>query len=176
MSAHLMPLPLTWRPLLLPGLTAEQVRGITAKLSRVLDSWLGTPYMAGNAAKGAGVDCIRFVCSALDEMYGFQREKFERLPLDIALHRPATARAALRRILTIYEPHERVDDGSLEPGDIVVVSPSDSAGPSHAKIAGTSRNVLYHATADGIVKCGIVERTGSPFAVYRLRDRERWAA
>ena len=170
-----VPLGVTWRPLRLPGLELYQNMAIEARISAELDGWLGTPYAAGCAAKGigGGVDCIRFVCAAMDALYGFRREPIDRLPHDVALHNPTAANAALRKIIRMYEPCVHVEDGSLEPGDVVIVS-LGGGGPSHAKIADTRRNTLYHATADGICMTGILEQEGTPWAVYRVQDKHRW--
>ncbi len=172
-----MPLPVHWESYRRPFLSIATCEAIERKLNKELDEWLDTPYLAGSSAKGpqGGVDCIRFVCSVLDAMYGYQREPLDRLPGDVAMHDPARARAALRKMLRNYEPNIRVDDGTIEPGDILVVSP-ERGGPSHAKIVSATPNKIYHATTNGIRFTGILERVGSPWAVYRVLDKEKWAA
>ena len=66
---------IVWRPLQgFPEATAAQDR-----LQDVLRGWEGTPYRAGAQAKGrdGGVDCVRFVCGVLDELYGERRSAIQ---------------------------------------------------------------------------------------------------
>lgn len=150
-----------------------------ARLQRILEAWEGTPYVPGQQMKGAGVDCVRFVCAVLDELYGFSRSKIEDLPGDIALHSRGTAVAAMKLIMSIYEPNMSIDDGSLEPGDILVVAPP-AGGPGHAMIVGGRENELWHSTQHRVQMTGIGFITAAYhgwrlFGAYRACDRERWA-
>lgn len=149
------------------------------KLQKILDSWEGTPYMPGQQMKGAGVDCVRFVCAVLDELYGFSRVAIPELPGDIALHARDTAVAAMRYIMKLYEPNEPVLDGVLEPGDILVVAPP-KGGPGHAMIAGGRENELWHSMDRRVQRTGIGFLTDKYhgwqfYGAYRALDRERWA-
>lgn len=139
----------------------------------VLDSWVGTPYVLGSAAKKQGVDCVRFVCSVLDEMYGTRRIPENRLPSDLSLHDKIGALSAMKQIISAYKPNQHVEDFIWEPGDIVVVG-APNAGPGHAMIVSCRKNVLYHATNQGIVTTGITFPVGTSLDVFRLLDKEKW--
>ncbi len=172
---RVVPLPFTWE-----GLPAELDAGgaVTAKLERILGTWEGTPYMEGCQAvgSGGGVDCVRFVSGVLDALYGFQRVPIDRLPQDMALHRPESARAAMRQILRIYEPNVEVKDGRAQPGDVVIVGEAQG-GPGHALIVGTRKNTLWHATQSiGVHFTGFGQyaRVAVVHAVFRMADREQW--
>jgi cell wall-associated NlpC family hydrolase len=147
-------------------------------VQRELEAWWRTPYWRGQQCRGRGVDCVRFIAGVMDDLYGFVRERLERLPQDVALHSPATARAALRQFLSIYQPHERVADGTAQAGDVVVTGPV-GGGPGHALIVGGRRGELWHAGAQH-VECtgyGYLSRGDvAMHAVYRMLDRERWVA
>ena len=151
-----------------------------ARLAGILDSWEGTPYAPGQQMKGAGVDCVRFVCGVLDECYGSKRIPVPELPGDIALHQRGTAIAAMRFIMELYKPNAAVTDEVLEPGDIVVVGPA-GGGPGHAMIVGARTNELWHSTDRRVQMTGLGflqqhSHGYSLFGVYRALDRERWVA
>lgn len=172
---RMLPLPLAFEPL---PLELDPDGAIAARFARILASWEWTRYLPGCQAKGAtgGVDCVRFVAGVLDELYGFARVPIDRLPQDIALHRPKGARAAMRKILRIYSPHERVTGIAVQPADILVVG-EPRGGPGHAMIVGPRRNTLWHATPIGVHYTGFGQYAGRAVVheVYRMRDRARWA-
>jgi len=162
---------LSWQPLAgFAGATLAQRR-----LEGILDSWLDTPYMMGAQVKGVGVDCVRFVCAVLDELYGYKRAPVPELPQDIALHKRDTAVAAMRFILRLYEPNESVDNGALEPGDVLAVAPP-GGGPGHAMIVGARENEIWHSTGRRVQMTGLALYLGgwSIHSAYRTCDRERW--
>ena len=174
MSVRIVPIPYAWEPL--PSELDPE--GATAvRLARILASWEGTRYLEGCQGKAQGVDCVRFVAAVLDELYGFARVPTDRLPQDIALHRPGSARAAMRKILRIYSPNERVSGITTQPGDVFVIGEPDG-GPGHAMIVGPRKNTLWHATPIGVHYTGWGQYAGQAVVheVYRLSDRERWAA
>ena len=174
-AVTLQPLNLTWRPYRRPFLTDAQAIAIEARIDDVLRSWLGTPYLLGSAAKGkaGGVDCKRFVCSTLDDLYGCVREPVERIRSDTCLHRPDVVASLVRRILRSYEPAIEITDGSIEPGDVIAVSAQHS-GQGHALFVSSKRNLLFHATDRGVVTSGIAFQVGTRAHVYRVLDKERW--
>lgn len=153
-------------------------RAIEARLSEVLQAWDGTPYLIGQQARGVGVDCVRFVCAVLDELAGTPPVAVETLPQDAAMHTRSGAIATMKLIVKRYEPNERVTDGTIEPGDILVAS-APGGGPGHAMIAGARRNVLWESSGDGVRRVGLgylLAGTG-PWKlehVYRPRNKETW--
>jgi len=175
-SSHLrcLPLPFAWETL---PLDVDPDGAVAARFGSILSSWEWTRYLPGCQRKGQGVDCVRFVAGVLDELYGFARAATDRLPQDIALHRPEGARAAMRKILRIYSPHERVTGISVQPGDIFVIG-EPQGGPGHAMIVGPRKNTLWHATLLGVHFTGFGQYAGltTVHEVYRMRDRARWAA
>jgi cell wall-associated NlpC family hydrolase len=148
-----------------------------AALDAALRSWDGTPYLPGQQAKGpkGGVDCVRFVAAVLDELYG-KVTPIETLPQDAALHARATAVLAMKRIITLYRPNERVADDTIEPGDVLVTS-QPGGGPGHALIAGPRRWTLWESTLDGVHFTGwggIVAAGYRLEAVYRPQLKASW--
>jgi cell wall-associated NlpC family hydrolase len=157
---------LAWRPLTLPA------------LERVLLSWEGTPYMVGQQAKGAGVDCVRFVAGVLDELRG-RATPVATLPNDAALHNRAGAVAAMRRILELQRPWVPVEDGTVEPGDVLVWAPR-GGGPGHATIAGGERFVLWESSVSGVRRTAIgamlVHGAWAFSGAFRPTDKTSWRA
>ncbi len=173
---------LVWRPVQHDALTAVESAGVSVRIHEVLESWVGTPYMEGQGVRGVATDCVRAVAGVLNDLFGYVRAPLERLPQDVALHAPDTARAALRRFLAIYQPHRRLERGEpVEAGDVLVAGYN---GPGHALIAGASQWSLYHATEfAGFHRAGrsafAPAADGRPlqlFAVYRIGDKHKWAS
>lgn len=172
---------LRWR---LPTWDAEWrgdwAREVAEHVEEVLSAWLGTPYASGQQVRGGGVDCIRFVLAALDELYGFPRDwQGVEVPSDIAFHNRERAMASMKAILAAYEPCELVANGFLEPGDVIAIGP-ENGGPGHVLIAGGCGNLtpgkLYHATPPAVETAGTVTLTGMPriFGIMRVKNKFRW--
>lgn len=166
-------LPVHWRPLDLPGRSSAEALSVSGRIDAVLTSWYATPYMPGNAERGVGVDCVRFLACVLDALYGQPTVAPERLPADTSLHSPMGARAALRRFLRAYEPNQEVEDGTIQPGDVLVLA-APGAGPGHGLVVSGQRNVLVHATREGVARSGILFPAGTTARVYRVQDKELW--
>lgn len=164
----------TWREPSLPLLTATR---ISIELDLILLGWEHTPYLVGQACKGegGGVDCVRFVCSVLDELYGTDRvHEVKTLPNDASMHTREGAFRVMRTIRELYAPNQPVEDGSLEPGDVVVVGPSNG-GPGHAMICGPRQNELWHSSVGGVHRTGIAfSGEQRIFRVFRCSNREAW--
>lgn len=141
------------------------------RLAAILASWNGTPYMAGQQCRGVGVDCVRFVCAVLDELYRQEPVPIETLPSDAALHARESAIGAMKKIRDCYMPNDAIEDGTMEPGDILVTGPANG-GPGHAMIVGTRPNQLWHAAGDG-VHVTALHASVHVFRVYRMRDRSK---
>lgn len=162
-----------WQDFTLEGHSRqEEVRACLA-LAEVILSWKDTPYMHGQRRKGAGVDCVRFVCSVLDELQQTQTD-FSTLPPDASLH---SRSGAIRGMLNIKRrfPCSAVRDKRIQPGDIVVVGPP-SGGPGHAMLAGWKPNTLWHAQHPRVHMTGLSFIAGEQkvFRVYRLTNRHLW--
>lgn len=146
------------------------------RVHAIAKSWEKTPYMALKSAKQGGVDCIRFVCSVADELYGYSRGPMITLPPDQAMHDRAGALAAMRAICRRYEPLiDATDDEFLEPGDILVVGPN-GGGPGHALIAGGKQGHVWECLARGVTLSGmpIIGSTTELFRIYRVTDKDKW--
>lgn len=161
------PLPVTWRspanPFWLP------------RLKSVLVSWQGTPYCVGQQQKQIGVDCIRFGCAVLDELY---RRPLTDLPIrapDASMHDPEGAFSVMRQIVRRYPNHVTIEDGSVEPGDVLVVGPRNG-GPGHMVIVGPQPNTLWQSSGGKVHFTGLsLPGSATLFRTYRMVDREKWA-
>ena len=161
MRRHL-PLRLPWLDLPEPALGA---------LRSVLLAWEGTPYSAGQACKGVGVDCVRFVCEVLRELGGLDKIPLVDIPSDASMHSREGSIAAMKKIMLAYLPMERV--GSTQPGDIVVIGPIHG-GPGHGMIVGHQKNTLYHAAPSGVNMTGMGLIPGYKiFGIFRA-DKSEW--
>ena len=131
--------------------------------------------MEGQQAPQGGVDCFRFVCAVLD---GMERKHtpLEHIPADQAMHKPETAREAVRKVLRHYEPFEIVTDGKIEPGDVFITG-KPRAGPGHAMIAGLKQGHVWHVPGPGKKVCRTGAGTqGELFRIYRISNKEtRWS-
>jgi cell wall-associated NlpC family hydrolase len=162
----------TWQAL------PEALQPSQERFRAALERWRGTPYASGQRAPGAGADCMGFVLGVVDDVDGRSRAHDPRIPPDTALHDPKRSARAVRDILAVYAPWERVENGLLQPLDILIVGPA-GAGPSHGMIVGPTRNTIWHCTPTaGVHQAGWCLGTGYDrlHHVYRLADRERWAA
>ncbi|MCW8137308.1 MAG: hypothetical protein KIT58_00180 [Planctomycetota bacterium] len=140
-------------------------------LARELRAWDGTPYMPGQQRQGVGVDCVRFVAGVLDELTGRQTP-IRTLPPDASMHDVARADEKARELVALYGAAP-VDDGTLEPGDVVITGPR-RGGAGHAAIVGDERGVVWHATRPFVHRAGLrgIYALGHRiWRVYRLRDR-----
>lgn len=128
--------------------------------------------MAGQQLKGVGVDCIRFGTGFADEMYGYKRIDTPRLPQDMMLHDKKTAMRAMRFIRRLYMPNIIVTDGTIEPGDWLIVGEL-GGGPGHLMVAGSKPNTLWHALKPGVTQTGM-SFFGDIIRIYRAADKEKW--
>lgn len=165
-------IPFVWRPI-----QDRDGEMIGKRVQRVLESWEGTPYVLGACQKQRGVDCVRFVASVIDELYGRRRaDQIATLPPDAALHDRAGAIGAMKRILELY-PCDPVEDSFIEPGDVFVTGAANG-GPGHAMIAGNRQGELWHASSEKVCRTGTAFTTTGLMKlhrVYRGRDRFLWA-
>lgn len=145
------------------------------RMHGILTSWVGTPYMEGQQLKKGGVDCIRFCCGVIDELFGYSRTPIEHLPADMSLHSPRSAFAAMKKLHRLYAPLEAVSPESLQPGDLLVVGPVHG-GPGHLMIVGAMPSTIYHSTPGGVVQAGVgIPSSMELFKVYRFSERDKWA-
>lgn len=179
MGTSIRVMPLKWVPLVLgrdvgrPDFRAGE--RIMARASKVFRSWERTPYIAGQAQKGVGVDCVRFWSGVLDEMYGYERVPLDRKPQDLAMHTREGAMGVMREMMRVYPELEPVTDGTVEPLDTIVVGHRDG-GCGHVLLAGTQRNTLWHAGMERVCRTGwgldgewqVIKH------VYRARNRRMW--
>lgn len=162
-----VPLGLTWRD---PGHLP------LARIERELLRWDGTPYRLGQCLPGVGTYCTAFVVSVLDALYRLQRPTPlpEGIPDDAAMHDPPRARQGLRWFLRQYPAHRQVEDGSAEPGDVLVTGPH-GGGPGHGILVGPHPNTLWQCSGNGVHFTGMsIPDTYQLFAVYRMTDRQKW--
>ena len=154
---------------------------IAERLDRVLREWDRTPYESGQRIKGLAADCLGAVFGVIDEMDGRERAITPEFPPDTAMHSADTARKAMRRLLRLYAPNDKVDlppNGvfRVRPGDVVITS-YVGGGPGHVAMVGCRKNELWHSLPDN---GGFTQRGWGFYdeqeicAVYRSADQERW--
>ena len=165
-----------WKPIQHPELNEGLVREITDRLESVLQSWRGTPYGLGQQCKGMAVDCVRFVCGVLDEMYQQPYQDIEHLPDDIAFHSREKAISGMKLIMRLFPTYTSIRGNEVEPGDILVCG-SKSGGPGHAMIVGTQQSVLWHSNTHKVVQTGLAFPQSGMYYLHRIlrtSDKNRW--
>lgn len=118
---------------------------------------------------------MRFCAGVLADLRGVDVAALPRLPQDAAFHARRTSLSAAAAMVRACRPLTRVRDGTIEPGDCLVVARGNGA-PAHAMLAGWRPWTLWHAPGQG----GVVEWTGADFgraailAIYRPTDKDAW--
>lgn len=146
------------------------------RIQKVAQSWEGTPYGDGQRTKQQACNCIGLVIGILDELdHRESPTPFPRLRPDAGVHRQDIGFHVIREILKSH-PADVVDDGSLEPGDVVVLR-SSAQGPDHSThvLFVTSRpfQALHVPLRHKAVFTTI--RPSDPIvAVYRIRNKQGW--
>lgn len=139
-NAHYDSMGLSWKPLDFEGSDI-----VTRRIEKACRKWEHTPYMAGQQTPGAGVDCVRFVCAVLDELYGVTNV-IPREIQDRSLHDPEGAKRITRMVRNYYPDHTdlEVGDRCVEPGDVLVTGHA-LGGPGHAILVGGQPNTMWQA-------------------------------
>lgn len=143
------------------------------RLQGILDSWLGTRYMAGASRRGSATDCVRFVVGVLDELYRISGPAVHRRPPNLSLGSSRKAYETVRMLRHRYPSRVLRGNVSLEPGDAVVTRVGK--GPGHVLLVGPRPNTLWHAIqGSGVCETGLgslcnVQR------VYQFQEKYRWA-
>lgn len=167
----------TWHELRLASkVSPSQANGIERRLEEILRDWSTTRYMSGQQSRGVHADCIGFVFGVVDELYGRPSPPRPVLPPDTAMHSREKALATIKTLRQLYAPNTRIEDGTIEPGDIVVTG-QRAGGPGHVMIVGPYRNTLWHCVNEiGVNQTGLGFAEGAEriFGVYRFDDREKW--
>lgn len=151
----------------------------TPWMSKVEDAcarWEKTPYKLNFCQKGVGVDCIHFVAAILDEMYGQAHSKNLRsLPPDACVHNRVGVHKAGKALFKAYPAIEKVMDGTLEAGDLVITGPrSETPTAGHLMIAG-KRGKLWQSISTGVCFSGYgILDTEMLVSVYRASDKTKW--
>jgi hypothetical protein len=110
----------------------------------------------------------------LDEWFGKESFDLERLPPDTAMHNRKGAMRALRQIIRRYQPVASISDGTISPGDILIVGQS---GPGHAMIAGPKKNTLWQSSAQKVHFTGMaLPHEVKLFEHYRIMEAAAWSS
>ena len=160
-----------WNPL------PRDLEHIGIRLGLIFQSWKGTPYSECSQAKGGGVDCVRFCCGVVDELFDFSRANIESLPSDACFHSRETALGGMKKLKELYNPLVTVGENDLQPGDLIVSGPlGKNGGPGHLMIVGSLPKSIWHCTNHvGVVRTGMTVPMGHKhFVSYRFQDREKW--
>jgi cell wall-associated NlpC family hydrolase len=120
-------------------------------LDRVLNEWIGTPYMAGQRAKGMGVDCVQLIAGVLDDLFKPPTPTpVPRLPADSATHDIRSAYRTIHALADAWYVSPVVRDGTVQPGDVLVTRATNNRtgprNPGHAMIVGANPFEVVQAT------------------------------
>lgn len=167
-----------WSPLRLEGEFSDDLAAsqrAERRLARVLASWEGTPYAAGQGHRGVGGDCVRATVAILSEWMRWPLVPLDTLPPDASLHSRQGAMRGLHRIRRALPPHVRLRGDAkrrAQPGDVLVTGPL-LGGPGHAIIVGPRENTLWQATHAGFLMSGWALPASHVrlFAVLRFVER-----
>lgn len=166
---------LIWRPLS-ETLPAEVAERISRRLIRICERWEGTPYMSRQQMVGVGVDCVRFVCAVMDEMYGVKNE-VPREWNDARMNDPSQAKEMVEYIRQLYPDMNYIGDGNrvIEPGDVILTGKA-GVGPSHAVLVGAKRNTSWDTHRRGVRRCGLglIRGVQQVYAIVRTKDKTLW--
>ena len=86
------------------------------------------------------------------------------------MHSRHESMKAMRFIRRLYMPNIIVTDGTIEPGDMVIISWD---GPGHLMIGGAKPNTLWHAMKPRITQTGM-SFLGDVLRIYRFTDKIKW--
>lgn len=153
----------------------------SARLSEVLKSWEKTPYAEGQRVKRMGADCVQLVVGILDELFRTKPPTVvPSVPVDAAIHSDESALPSLRVLRTAWFGSEEVKDGTIEPGDVVLTraeaNPAAPLRPAHAMIVGVEPWTALHTLRGMGARFSTIEATRGIVKVYRVREKEQWAA
>lgn len=151
----------------------------TEALDKELNSWLGTPYVPGQAMRGprGGVDCRYFVCCVMDNLYNLKpRPPLPvRVAKDTGMHNIAKAVAALDAVRGRWPSQDIPLDRPLLPGDVVAVRAGGLMAPSHALIVGGDGKKFWHSMyGAGVCYTNRSGLGGTIVGVYRPLEVNRW--
>jgi cell wall-associated NlpC family hydrolase len=147
---------------------------LDSKMLSIFKSWENTPYILGAKTKKYGVDCVRFCCLAVDELFGYNRCPVEHLPSDTALHSKESAVKAMLKIKRLYSPLRSIVSGVVEPGDLLVVGP-ERGGPGHLMIVGPEKNTVWHCGSRRVTKTNLQVPLGMElFRIYSFENKQEW--
>lgn len=135
--------------------------------------WIGTPYVHGASARGAGADCLGLLRGVWREIYGVEPE------------RPGPYAASWSepdRDETLWRAAERhmraLDADAARPGDVALMRMRDGAAARHlgllAEDGGGAPTLIHAYSGRGVVESSL----GSAWrrrivAVFRLPGRTR---
>lgn len=146
------------------------------KLDREIRRWIGTPYKSKARVKGGGVDCRNLVAAILDAWSNAEQHTYmPPMPQDSGIHSVKAGFVTVRAIRRVYDSII-VRDGTLEPGDILVVSgenPKAAERLGHVMMMTTRKNVAVHATRQGGVSLVGIGQFNI-LRNYRAKDKNQW--
>lgn len=158
---------LPWAPL------GDEYAEASARLAQVLDSWVDTPYMAGQSSHHY-CDCVGFLIGAAGELVGRSIAR-DRLPQDVAFHDKVRAQRGMRRIMQQFPEWKKVPGPKyLQPGDVLAAGPI-KGGPGHGIFVSHRDRSLMEATDVGVHFSGMgIFQEQKLHAVYRCQDPNVW--
>ena len=155
--------------------SGQQLSAPDAALGAAIESWVGTPWMAGQCMRGVGVDCVRFVDAVLCQVRGVTIEPAQRFPQNMPLADREGAMAAAHIMLRRHPNRKRIDGEPIEPGDVLICRRGAMDSPGHVLIAGVDARTAWHAVAGaGVCMTSIAAHHQHVLWSVRPTDRASW--
>lgn len=141
----------------------------------MLQSWKGTPWRAGQCAKGQGVYCWFFGLAVLDELEGITAPMPRRVGAEEPRHSTRIAAEVIEELKRRYGGRmESVPATTVEPGDLIGFR-FGKGDIGHVGIAGPDPFSLWHAQRPrGVVRSDVALDGAEIRTIGRMRDKARW--
>lgn len=150
------------------------------RVAKVLSGWENTPYSEGQRAKRMGADCVQLVVGVLDDLFRMpEKTRIPRVSFDSALHKDSASFPALKALRGGWFGSFQVDDGTVEPGDLVVTKgerhPNAPNRQAHVMIAGSEPWTALHTLPLQGARITSLQATADIITTYRMKEKNRWA-
>lgn len=152
---------------------------IAAAIDAAVASWVETPYMPGQRAKGIGTDCVQQVAGILDDLFKSQEPTdLPRIAPDSAIHDTRQAWPVIKGLRTAHYGSRVIRSGTIEPGDVIVTRATSLPGAprrqAHLLFACSTPFTALHAIQGVGSHITTLEVTNGILRIYRPRRKDLW--